>query len=125
MERRDIEHCAAWTAPVAVVLAALLWPLTGGPWALCFLASAVWAAANLWALGRLLDAIVMRRPLVQGFLALQVKLGVLFGGGAALVLAPFFMASAFLVGFHVVFAVIAAHAFRRVATAHATREETA
>jgi hypothetical protein len=125
MERRDIYHCAAWTAPVAAVLAALLWPLTGGPWALCLLASAVWGAANLWALGLLLEAIVMRRPLMQGFLALQVKLGTLFGGGAALVLAPFFTPGAFLVGFHVVFAVIVAHVIHRAATAHAAREEAA
>ncbi|MBN1475930.1 hypothetical protein JXA47_04180 [Candidatus Sumerlaeota bacterium] len=123
MERRDIEHCAVWTAPVAAVLASLLWPLMGGAWALCLLASAVWAAANLWALGLLLEAIVMRRPLVQGFLALQVKLGILLGGGAALMLSPLFTPVAFLVGFHVVFAVIAAQAIRRVAAARMARGE--
>ena len=106
MDRQEIFRSARCTAPVALALAALAAPCLGWAWALCYGASALWGGANLVALALVLEALVAQRALVLGLLAVQLKLVVLLGGLALIVMAPFFNLWAFLAGFHTVFAVI-------------------
>lgn len=123
MDRLDINRCAFRTIPAALALTALLVPAAGWAWALCFGASALWGAANLFCLGLVLDAVVLHRRVVPGLIAVQIKLAVLFGGLAAIALSPFFTPSAFLAGFHTVFAVILATMARGLFRAPVARRE--
>mgnify|MGYP005857365407 CR=1 FL=1 len=106
MDRQEIFRSARCTVPVALALMALAAPLSGWAWALCYGASALWGAANLASLALVLDALVAQRALVPGLLAVQLKLVVLFGGLALIVMAPLFNLWAFLAGFHTVFGVV-------------------
>lgn len=105
MDRQDIYNSAALTFPTALLLGLISLPLMGWEWSLCMVLSAFWGATNLWALGLVLDAIVLQRSVMRGLLAVQIKLVTLFGGLFLLVGLPVFNIWAFLVGFHVIFAV--------------------
>lgn len=107
MNRSDLTRCALATVPVAFLLAFTLAPLTGVAWSLCFGLTAVWAGANLWALGWLMEALALRKDVKSAAIALQVKLAILLIGVLTLVNLPIFSFPAFVAGFHVIFAVIA------------------
>ena len=113
MNRQDIWRSVSLTAGVALILAAVAWPLFGRDWALCFVLSALWGAGNLWLLARIFHS--MMGPDQNLGVALYwtlVKPPFLIVGGAMIILAPFFSASAFLIGFHVILTVIVARTIR-------------
>jgi hypothetical protein len=103
MNRTDLDRCALLASTLALAAGLLIWPVVGVGWALCLCLSTAWGAANFWLLGRTLMSLAgaEARPLA-GVAWVLIKLPVLFGGAAALVMSPVFSASALLIGLHVV-----------------------
>jgi hypothetical protein len=117
MDRSDLDRAALTALAVGLCGGLLAWRPLGPEWAFGLVLSTLWGAANVWLLGQVIFACTGERvsALSRG-LVLLAKAACLFGGGAVLVLSPFFSPLPFLLGIHVIFGVLALMTARRAFT---------
>ncbi|MGC9327347.1 MAG: ATP synthase subunit I [Candidatus Hinthialibacter sp.] len=112
MQSEDLKRVIWWSYMVTLACAGMLWMAWDGVHALGALFGGFWSTLNIWSIQRLLEEIFHARRIWVISLLAQIKLVILYGLGALILLTAPLSIGAVIAGFHIPFVLIVVEAIR-------------